>query len=204
MFIPPRDQAPQDPPPEQTNLPENVKDIAPPIPKQPPDNLNNLDTQATVDPSGKQDLGLPVWWQTIIVRVGMGVGGILLLVSLLAGIKVVRGWWRYRRGTHVRQIAGGWAEVIDCARDLGVKVPKAMTRTEQATALGMPALVDLAQSANRAMFQSAPPDRGVVDSFWNQVAQVKTALGSGRSGIGRLWARITPRSLISSSLRLRT
>jgi len=198
FFIPNRDQPPEttlsppQPPPEQ------VPDIAPANPKVPPDSINNIDTQAntTPPPVSRDDSDASTWWWPAIIISSSVVVGLLLLVALLLGWKAVRSALRRRTGSHPRQIAGGWADVMDRLRDMGLKVPKGLTWEEQASALGLPPLVHLAGSTNRAMFQPTPPDQAIVDAYWAEVRATKDAILGGRKGLARLGVLLTPRSLL--------
>ena len=198
FFIPSRDQTPQPPPPTQVTPPQNIQNIAPANPKLPPDNLSNMDTQAQVNPpnNGKDKAFTLPWWGWAGVWTGVAVVFLALLVAGLLGAKTVRSWWRHNRGSPAHQIAAGWADVIDRLRDLGVKVPRRMTRQEQAAALGLPPLARLATTTDRAMFSPTPPDREVVDSYWDNVNQAKDHLLTSKAGFRKFWTRITPRSLM--------
>ena len=159
FFIPPRDQLPQPPPPEETTPPQDIQDIADPNPKLPPDKLSNMDTQAQVTPPTPPDTPSFPWWGWAGVYTGSVILALAALVGLLLGIKAVRTWWRHRRGTAVTQIAGGWSDVIDRLRDLGIKVPKRMTRQEQVAALvraaGVPSVAD-GQTVLRSSLPTVP------------------------------------------------
>jgi len=196
FFIPPRDQVPEPPPPVVVNPPETVPDIAPANPKLPPDDLNGMNTKAQTGQAASGSEQSAAWiWATLIV-IGSVVVGCALILAVLLGSKAVREWYRHRRGSPVRQIAGGWAEVLDRARDVGFVIPAKVTRHELAAAMGIGSLRRLADSTDRAMFQAKAPDQQVVDEYWLEVAQTKQNLVSGRTGLKKFWVRITPRSLL--------
>ena len=196
FFIPPRDQAPEPPPPVETNPPETVPDIAPANPKLPPDDLNGMDPKAQIAPAPAPttESRSPIW--TVVIIAGSVVGGLGLILALLLGAKVVRAWFRHRRGSRAHQISGGWVEVLDRARDLGMRIPRKMTRQEMALAMGLAPLRGLATSTDRAMFQARPPDQAIVDEYWKEVRETKNHLLAGHTGLRRFWVRISPRSLI--------
>jgi len=196
FFIPPRDQAPEPPPPLETNPPETVPDIAPANPKLPPDDLNGMDPKAQTGQASTPPPESNTWIWTTVIAVGSTLGGLGLIIGLLLLAKAVRAWYRHRRGTRARQIAGGWAEVLDRLRDVGVVIPRKMTRQEQALALGLSPIRTLATSTDRAMFQATPPDQAIVDDYWREVNQTKDHLLGRRGGLRKFWVRITPRSLL--------
>lgn len=197
VFIPPRDQAPQPPPPVETEPPQSVPDIAPANPKLPPDDLNGMEPKneagTTPTPNLPADQ-MPEWVKNAVI-VTVVVAGLVLLVLAFVFAKSIRSRWRHERGTRARQIAGGWADALDRARDVGVSIPRG-TPQEQAHALESALLMSLADFTDRAMFQAQPPDQEIVDAYWAQVDHVKDTLLKQKKGIPQLWARITPRSLI--------
>jgi len=196
FFIPPRDRAPEPPPPVESNPPETVPDIAPANPKLPPDDLNGMNTKAQTGQAASAVEQSSTWVWVAVTIVGSVVGFVGLVLAVLLGSKAVRAWYRRQRGTPVSQISGGWAEVLDRLRDLGVAIPRQMTRTELAAALDLDPLRCLAASTDRAMFQEKAPDQEIVDGYWVEVDQTKELLLSGRIGPRRFWVRISPRSLL--------
>ena len=196
FFIPPRDQAPEPPPPVESNPPETVPDIAPANPKLPPDDLTGMNTKAQTGQTPSSPASSYEWLWTTLIIVGSVIAFIGLVLAVLLGSKAVRAWYRRERGTPVSQISGGWAEVLDRLRDLGVAIPRRMTRTEVASALGLDPLRRLARSTDRAMFQETSPNSQIVDQYWTEVDQTKDLLLSGRIGPRRFWVRISPRSLL--------
>ena len=196
FFIPPRNKAPEPPPPVVSNPPEPVPDIAPANPQQPPDDLNGMNTKAQTGQAASVVEEVSTWIWAALIVVGSVVGFFALILGILLGSKAVRAWYRHRRGSPVHQISGGWAEVLDRTRDLGFAIPRKMTRTELASAMGLDPLRRLASSTDRAMFQQRPPDQEIVDDYWKQVLATKEELLSGRGKLSRFWVRITPRSLL--------
>ena len=196
FFIPPRDQAPEPPPPLESNPPETVPDIAPANPKLPPDDLNGMNTKAQTGQALTPETETSTWIWTALIITGSVLGFFGLVLGLLLGSKAVRAWYRHRRGSRAHQISGGWAEVLDRARDLGISIPRKMTRLEMSAALGLDPLRRLASTTDRAMFQETPPDQEIIDDYWKHVDDTKTELLSGYSGLRRFWVRISPRSLL--------
>ena len=93
---------------------------------------------------------------------------LLLLPASVAGIPVAKGVRRRRRRSASLASAaylGGWDELLDTARDLGVAVPPRSTRPAQAVALGVP--TRLAREADIAVFAPAEPSSAA--PFWDQV-----------------------------------
>jgi hypothetical protein len=197
FFIPPRDKAPIDLPPPPNPAPVEMEDIAQGHPKLPPEDMTGLDTQAqTGRPPTTQESGGMQWWQQTLAWSAVVISGLVLVVGLLLFAKSIRSWSRQHRGSYAQQIAGGWADAIDQARDLGMRIPKRMTRAEVASVLALAPLTNLATHADRAMFQSFPPNHEIAQAYWQEVTQTKTTLVGDKMGLARLWARINPRSLV--------
>jgi hypothetical protein len=196
VFIPDRENFTADERPKIQDDPNEVSPVPEKKPKEP--NTDELGGEASgditppFDPPKPGDL--PAWgW--VAVGTGSSLGLLFLLTTLLLIIKGVRAWSRRTRGTYVNRIAAGWADAIDRARDVGIKVTAAQTRTEQALGMAGTPLLALAASSERAMFQPAAPDREIVTAYWDEVRALKAELLGERRGLKKLWSRITPRSL---------
>ncbi|MDR2929536.1 MAG: transglutaminase-like domain-containing protein [Propionibacteriaceae bacterium] len=194
FFIPPRDQAPNPPPPAEVTPPQEIPNIAQQGPQLPPDTTARMDTQAQTTPPRSATTTSLTWWQVTLIGVAGVVFGVAALIGVLIGVKALRSAIRRRSGSNAARIAAGWSDVMDRARDVGLRVPRAGTRSEQAAAMGLAGLEQLASSTNRAMFQPTPPDQAIVSQYWDEVAAEKSQLLSSRTGLARFWARITPRS----------
>lgn len=126
----------------------------------------------------------------------------LLLVLLILGaplavvrvLKVRRRSRRRRAPDTSAQISGGWAEVVDRARDLGTRLPRAATRREHARVLGA-ASEPVARAADRAVFGPGRPGPEEVDEFWRKVDEVLAELERGLPAWRRARARVSTTSL---------
>jgi transglutaminase-like putative cysteine protease len=195
LYIPDRDQHPEDTLPQKRNQ-DTAANVPPPNPVQPSGHLGDeLSTQANATKTSPDLPGPLEQISPAFLYSGASAGGLLLLIGLLLGLK---GWRRSRRrarGSCADRIAGGWSEVLDGARDLGRRVPVGLTHREQAAALGLAPLASLAQSTERTMFGPAAPDQAIVDAYWAEVTHTRRALLAQSHPLRRWWARINPRSL---------
>jgi hypothetical protein len=118
----------------------------------------------------------------------------LLIPASVALIPVAKGVRRRRRRSASLASAaylGGWDELLDRARDLGVAVPPRSTRPAQAKALGVP--VALAREADVAVF--TPTEPASAGPFWDRVDVQRRRLAS-RSPAWRIaLAPLNPASL---------
>ncbi|KAE8763110.1 transglutaminaseTgpA domain-containing protein [Georgenia thermotolerans] len=172
---------------------------APEPPDAPPSDRREVDT----DDEPEDDAG---WPQALLVAAGV-VGGLLVLVSPLLLVLALKARRRARRrssGTPSQRVAGGWAELVDAAADLGVPVRRGATRLEAARevagALAVPpglaaGTAELAERADAGTFAAGEPDDGAVEGYWRDVAAALAGLGRA-VGRRRWWrARVSPRSL---------
>lgn len=175
-----------------------------PQPEQPPPPTQELEPPPEADPSeqpaeedkpGGRLVGLLV---AALSRVVLPLAVLLAPFALLVALKVRRRSRRAGRGSPVERIAGGWAEVVDQARDLGTRPPARATRRETAQALQqvhIAASVALAERADAGVFAPGDPSEEEVAAFW---AEVESALRGMTGEFGRwrrLRARLSPASL---------
>ncbi|PUA81160.1 DUF3488 and transglutaminase-like domain-containing protein [Nocardioides currus] len=117
---------------------------------------------------------------------------LLLLPAAVSLVPVAKGVRRRRRRSAASSAAylGGWEELLDTARDLGVGVPASGTRPAQAAALGVP--TTLARDADIAVFTPAdPPPAG---PFWDSVDEQRRRLASRSPAWRILLAPLNPAS----------
>lgn len=120
---------------------------------------------------------------------------LLLLVPaslvLIPVAKVVRR--RRRRSASPASAAylGGWNELLDTARDLGVAVPTQGTRPAQARALGVPTA--LARDADIAVFTPIEPSSA--EPFWALVEAERKRVADESPSWRKLLAPLNPGSL---------
>lgn len=129
---------------------------------------------------------------------------IALLIAFLLLVVALKAWRRRRRrcrGGPTTRIAGGWADLLACATDLGVHVPARRTRAEQAAVLGVAPAHPLARSADAAVFGPGDPDGDDVARYWREIAAARRALRRQSRRTRRLRAMVTTRSLRRSQRR---
>lgn len=138
---------------------------------------------------------LPAWLIPLLASLlgpALVVGAVL---GAIGGLKRRRRQRRRNARTPAAQIAGGWAELLDQARDHGWAVPANGTRREQAATLQDLDALPLARRADTAVFAPGDPSDSQVADFW---AAVDHLVGSLRSNVGwrvRWRGRISLRSL---------
>lgn len=186
---PPRSRTPEQEQ-EETDTDAQPQVVQPPA--LPPDAVTPPDDDTeqpqTEDPQS-DDSSLPTWL-LVAAWTGVGLAGVLVLLSpllVVVALKARRRRRRRRAADPVRRVAGGWDEVVDTARDMGGAPPPAATRREAArlwttTIAGRhPAVAArveaLARRADRAVFAAGAPDRSETEAYW---ADVDAAVGALR------------------------
>lgn len=208
-FSPKRDKHPQKVPPQVVEQ-ESSEQVPPPNPARPPGSFDSLFNTANGADELEQKRTSTHWWDTLLFVLGIvgpPIGVVVGIIALILGLKALRRFRRRRRGTPTDQVAAGWREVLDRARDMGQTVVLDATRLEQARAVGDAEASELAKAANRMTFGPDAVSAESSQAFW---VGVMTARKSMVSGLGR-WKRwataLNPRSLVPqkrpTSLKLR-
>lgn len=170
-------------------------------PQPPVDDPPALDELAPPEIEQTDDPALDPFWQAVLAVVRV-LGWVLLVAGLIAspllGVAAAKLRRRRRRrtaGDPTTRILGGWRELIDEARDYGVEVPKAATRSEIARALDRPQALVLARVADRAVYAPEEPSMDEAEKVWVAADAVRASLAEGRSRRDRVRAAISPASL---------
>ncbi|MBS4754145.1 transglutaminase domain-containing protein [Nocardioides sp. zg-ZUI104] len=184
---PPEDRTP----PPQNDSPDEVPQpyvVQPPVLPQEP-----ADVQGVPPEGSGRDADDSIWdllwrilgWLWLALRV-------LLVLAPIWGVWLLKRLRRRRRrraGDPVTRVSGGWRELTDRARDLGVRMPAGATRAEHGRRLAErfpdADTVGLAVIADRHVFGAGQPSRSDVTAFW---ADVDTAVRQMRRQTPR-WRR---------------
>lgn len=200
-----------DPTPDENNVPmaedptpadrPQPQMLQPPPPPAPPPDIPSLDAgDAEVDPRPEPE---PEPEIPVVVR-WLGYLGIPLVLLLLPAVlalilKARRRRRRRRRGDGAARVAGGWLELQDTARDLGLERRPTATRTEQAAqlqeAFGASTTTLLATRADAAVFGPVPADESQAEEFWAEVRGTERSLRRSKPFLRRLRGRVSFASL---------
>ena len=192
---PDRDQVPQQQTTQKVSNPEpNV--LQPPLPNEDPAQLPpNYEDPQRDDPQDDDKGGLP----TAVIVAG---GSILAVAAIVGSILGWKAWRRSRRRgrTGVGKALGAWEEILDRARDLGRVPGWGATRREAAAQLSphFPQ-VDLprfAGAVDTQVFSSGEPATYALGELWESSDAIVRSMGAQRSRLGRVMARLSPRSLV--------
>ena len=177
-----------------TNVPPPAAIPPPSTVGEPTDaELNALRNKRDSDDS----FALPGWLVALLLYVVLP-----LVLAVLAAVAVVGAkTWRRRRRRSAPSVsarfAGGWREVTDQARDLGVTVT-GVTRREESLVLagvGTPeAAPHLARTADSHVFGPRPPAAESAAAYWEQVDAYRTSMSAGVPRLRRYRAALSLRS----------
>jgi hypothetical protein len=164
--------------------------LLPPASAQPPqDQQQSQSKPASRDKTNGTDQGIGS-----VVRL-LPFALLLLLAFVVPTIKAVRRRRRRTRGRTADRIAGGWTELVDRARDLGVPVGVDASRPAQARVLLLAGAGELSREADDRVFAAAEPSEEAVTAFWDQMMSERRELSEGRRLSRRLWAPFNPVTL---------
>jgi hypothetical protein len=193
-----KDKPAAQPPQSQQQLTGDV--VPPPQPIPPPSTVgdqsdSDLRTQKSHKTAPTPEATEPVGGAGA-PRVAAYVGPPVLVVGGVAGsilgAKLLRRRRRRSAPTASARFVGGWRELGDHARDLGVRVPGgAATRREQALALAGSTPPDLARTADRHVFGPTPPEREAAAAYWREIDAESRTMSSGVSCRRRLAAALS-------------
>ncbi len=172
----------------------------PPIPPEEP-------AEPPMDVAGnkhKEDehAGRRLIWQILKIA-GVSAGALLVLSSPVLAVAALRR--RRRKGrlgadSPADQLSGGWAEVLDAARDLGTRVDSGATRQEVAAQLTavLPndTAVPLASQIDAGVFGPAVSSPDHVTQVWRQVDATIEAMRRGAPRKRRLAYFVTWAALV--------
>ncbi|GAA2179721.1 transglutaminase-like domain-containing protein [Brooklawnia cerclae] len=169
-------------------------------PEEPPsDNRMPVDPAPVPEENDRIDLGQVLGFTAVV---GLPVVILLGPIALVLGLKHRRRKMRMNAPEPAGRVAGGWAELLDQARDLGTTMSPSATRTEQAERLAgtygrLEQSIDtirLARQADASTFAPDPVSPEQAASFWEGVDQAIRGLRDSVTRRRAVWARLSPRS----------
>lgn len=176
----------------------------PPAPDKP--EQNDADDAPPVDPAPNPPRPTEVNWR--VVGTVAAIGGIPLLtliapMAIIIAMKMRRRRERMGSPDLVQRVSGGWAEIVDRARDLGASPSRAATRTEQADELmarfgrigeGADPRI-LARQADATIFSPDIINAAQAATYWAGVDQAIGAMNSSVPWTARVKAAMSVTSL---------
>lgn len=192
--VPDRDQVPQQQTTEKVSNPE-PQVLQPPLPVQDPADLPPSYQDGDNDQSNNDDDDRVA---RIIAIMAGGLAVVLLPIVTVLAAKALRRR-RRRRRQGVEAVLGAWDEIVDHARDFGRRTPPRATRRESAAFLApdfpKADLRRFASAVDAQVFGEGVPSSYAVKRIWESADVMVPAMGSDRSRLRRLAARLSPLSL---------
>lgn len=178
--------------PDSPMLRPHVDNPPPPVqrPKnRPPDTDVPIDTGQAPPQPDEIDWRQVSFWAALI---GVPTATIIVPIAAILLAKQRRRSRRQHAPEVVRRISGGWAELVDLARDLGRSPSVAATRTEQAERMGNDFVrlndavnpVELARQADALVFAPEPVGEAEAVGFWSSIDRARQGM---QRSVGR-WA----------------
>ena len=187
------------PPREQEEM--TGTNVPPPAAIPPPSTMGEATDAELNALRNKRDpddgFAFPAWLRALLLYGAVPLLALLVVSGAILGAKA----WRRRRRRSAEPVsarfAGGWREVTDHARDLGLAITGATRREESWALAGVgdaevaPAL---AREADRHVFGPRPPEAAAATSYWEDVDAYRAALS----------AQVTRARRVRAALSLRT
>ena len=200
-FMPDTSKKPDKIPPQQQQN-SSAAVVPPPNSVRPPSSLDSPDQQQTrVDhrssknnSGGSSSNGFLHALGVVGLYGGPPIAAIVLPCLLIVGLKSLRRRRRRNQGPSGTQVAAGWREIVDYARDVGRPVPGGQTRHEDARTLGPLGLAPLAASADSVVFGPGEPTPDAAAWYWSEVERARREISQGLSRWQRLRAAVSLRS----------
>jgi hypothetical protein len=148
------------------------------------------------EPAPADDVLATVLRVAAIAGISLAALAVLLApFAVVVAMKARRRIRRRTRGTPRARAAGGWAELLDTARDVSDPPPANATRREAARSLGGERAVLLAERIDGAVYAPVDPVEREIDEIWAQADLERRRLLQARGWFARLRARVSTRSL---------
>ena len=176
-------------------------------PPPPPQKPGSLEQDTTPPGSAPDPLKSPFQIDWGLIGTVAAVGGIPLIfivlpIAVVIGLKMRRRRTRMSSDNLVARVAGGWAEIIDRARDLGKSPTPSATRTEQAELLvslysRLTEKADpriLARQADMTVFAPDTITPGQASTYWATVDDAVGGLNRSVSVLSRIRGSLSVRS----------
>lgn len=188
------------PKPVTTPAPVPAKVVPPPVANTDPGTADSANQSGTVShrtpaPGGFQ---LPAFVVALLRDVGAPLLLAGVLMAALIGSKAARRRRRRRGGPPSARVAGGWRELLDLLRDLGVGTDPDATRREQAAAAQHADVAGaraIAVAADAALFGPDGADEAAARRIWREIDKVRAEAVASLGSLRRLWVMANPASL---------
>jgi len=163
--------------------------VPPPAPIPPPSTTgeqNDTDMlvrkhRSAAKPTGNDEAdAVEQWVGRALLYGGIPVLAIAAVLGSIVGAKAWRRHRRRRRSKISARFVGGWAELVDHARDLGHTIPvdRGATRREQSAVLESDRAVDLARDADKHVFGPRVPRPREAEQYWKAVDAERRAMST--------------------------
>ena len=140
---------------------------------------------------------LPGWLVAVLLYAVLPLLALLVVAGAIIGAKVLRRRRRRSAESVSARFAGGWREVTDHARDLGVAVSGFTRREESAALVGVGAVgaaPALARAADSHVFGPRTPQAEAAAAYWADVEAYLATMSAGLPRRRRLLAAVSLRT----------
>ena len=191
-ITPTRIKAGERPPENPTKVTQPGSKVLEP-PSSQSDTTETTNTDSPVDPKGQ---GAAIATLVTVLTVALAVALVAFPIVVFPVAKAIRRGWRRHVGVAEVSMVGAWDELLDTYVDLGIEIPRGLTRAELADVLDRPAAATLAAIVDRAVFAEHPPGAAASQATWGILTAERRSVAA-ESALGRrLRAALTPASFV--------
>ena len=180
-------------------LPENPTEVVQPGSKvlEPPSSQSDA-TESANSNTSKAPVSSSRTAATLITVLAAALAVVLfaLPIAVFPVFKVMRRRWRRHADVAEVSIVGAWEELLDTYTDLGISIPRGLTRAELGDVLDRPAVAELAAAVDTAVFGEHPPGVEASAATWDLLTAERRSVRAAAPITRRVRATMTPASFV--------
>jgi hypothetical protein len=131
-----------------------------------------------------------------VLAVALAVVLFVLPIAVFPAFKLMRRRWRRQAGIAEVSIVGAWDELLDTYTDLGIEIPRGLTRAELGDVIDRPAVAALAAAVDTAVFGEHPPGVEASAATWDLLTAERRSVRAEAPIMRRVRATMTPASFV--------
>ena len=180
-------------------LPENPTEVVQPGSKvlEPPSSQSDATESANSNsPQAQATTTSTIATLVTVVAGVLAVALFVLPIAVFPAFKVIRRRWRRRASIAEVSMVGAWDELLDTYTDLGIEIPRGLTRAELGDVIDRPVVAALAAAVDTAVFGEHPPGVEASTATWDLLTAERRSVRAEATLTRRVHAAMTPASFV--------